>query len=81
MEAFLYFVECKRYSPPRKVGVAVVRSLSGVVERKRATGGMIATTSFLTGPAEEFRQDLQYRMQVADFNKLKQWIASDWLSQ
>src|SRR5215216_6384221 len=32
---FLYLVECKRYVPPNKVGVEVVRSLYGVVQAQR----------------------------------------------
>jgi HJR/Mrr/RecB family endonuclease len=52
---FLYLVECKRYVPPTKVGVEVVRSLHGTVQARRATAGVVVTTSYFTSCAEEFR--------------------------
>jgi restriction system protein len=41
-------VECKRYAEDNKVGVEIARGLYGVVEQRRATRGIIATTSFFT---------------------------------
>ena len=42
---FLCLVECKRYVPPHKVGVSLVRSLHGVLEKTRASAAMLVTTS------------------------------------
>lgn len=67
-------IECKRYAEDKKVGVDVVRGLYGVVEEKRATRGIIATTSFFTCSAKTFRSSIPYRMELIDFNKLTQHI-------
>jgi restriction system protein len=72
--AFLYVVECKRYTPPNNVGVEIVRSLYGVVQASRATAGAIVTTSFFTSGAEAFRRDIQYQMQLHDYIALQKWI-------
>lgn len=62
---FLYLVECKRYNPPNKVGVNVVRSLHGVVQAEKASAGIVATTSFFTAPAETFRSKIRHQMQLS----------------
>lgn len=72
---FLYLVECKRYKPPNKVGVEVVRSLHGVVQKSQATAGAVVSTSFFTKGAKEFQQDLSHRMHLHDFLVLQSWIS------
>lgn len=72
--AGMTLVECKRYAEHRKVGVDVVRGLYGVVEEKRATGGLIATTSSFTSDAIAERDRLKYRMELADMNRLKELL-------
>lgn len=62
----LTFVECKRYSPERPVGVGVVRALYGVVERARATFGIVMTTSHFTRNALREAGDLAFRMSLRD---------------
>jgi len=73
----MVIVECKRYAIDNKVGVEIVRGLYGVVEQKRATRGIIATTSYFTKGAKEFRNDLPYRIGLADFDnmttELEEW--------
>lgn len=71
---FLFLVECKRYLPPHKVGVQVVRSLHGVVQQARATAGIIATTSFFTADAREFQEQVQHQLQLQDYVGLQQWL-------
>ena len=71
---FLYLVECKRYVPPNKVGVEIVRALYGVVQTQRATAGAIVTTSFFTSGAEEFRREVQHQMHLHDYIVLQKWI-------
>ncbi|MBL8170632.1 MAG: restriction endonuclease [Acidobacteria bacterium] len=71
---FLYLVECKRYVPPNKVGVEIVRSLYGVVQTKKATAGAIVTTSFFTSGAEAFQRESQYQMSLHDYIALQKWI-------
>jgi len=69
----LTLVECKRFRPDRKVGVALVRSLYGVVTSERASHGVIATTSSFTRGAKEFQQNLRYQLSLRDFNDLARW--------
>jgi len=70
----MFIVECKRYAAHNKVGVEVVRGLYGVVEQKRATQGIIATTSYFTKGVTDFRNDIPYRIGLADFDQLKSQI-------
>lgn len=72
---FLYLVECKRYIPPNKVGVEIVRSLYGVVQIKRATAGAIVSTSFFTQGAEEFQRDVHHQLHLHDYVVLQRWIS------
>ena len=71
---FLYLVECKRYTPPNKVGVEVVRSLHGVVQLNRATAGVVATTSRFTRGAQEFQSKVEHQMSLVDYIGLHQWL-------
>jgi restriction system protein len=71
---FLYLVECKRYSPPKKVGVQVVRELNCVLRETRATAGVIATTSFFTDSAKEYQQQFKYQLQLRDYIELQKWL-------
>jgi restriction system protein len=71
---FLYLVECKKYSPPNKVGVQVVRHLHGVVQHKRATAGIVATTSFFTDAATEFQQEIKHQLQLRDYVEMQKWL-------
>lgn len=71
---FLFLVECKRYVPPHKVGVQVIRSLYGVVQQKNANAGIIATTSFFTKGAVAFEQEREHQMHLSDYLALQQWL-------
>ena len=71
---FLYLVECKRWNPPNNVGVQVVRSLHGVVQQKRATAGIVATTSFFTKGAKAFQQELKHQLHLRNYIELQKWL-------
>ena len=71
---FLYLVECKRYVPPNKVGVEIVRSLHGVIQANRATAGAIVTTSFFTAGAKDYQRKMQHQLHIHDFLALQRWI-------
>lgn len=68
----MIIVECKRYAATNKVGVEIVRGLYGVVEQHRATQGIVATTSYFTRGAQEFRDSVPFRLGFADFRQLSQ---------
>jgi restriction system protein len=72
---FLYLVECKRYTPPNKVGVEIVRALNGVVQSKQATAGAIVTTSYFTTGAEKFQREQEHRMHLHDYIVLRRWVS------
>ncbi len=72
--SFLFLVECKRYLPPNKVGVDIVRSLYGVVQSRKATAGIIATTSFFTSGANEFQKENKHQLHLRDYLALQEWL-------
>jgi len=76
----LYLIECKRYSMSKKVGVEIVRGLYGNKMAKRATKGVIATTSYFTKDAVDFASPLQYELSLKDFDSVTKWI-KDWAAQ
>lgn len=67
----LTLVECKRYAQNSKVGVDIVRGLYGVVSAEQATRGLLATTSYFTSGAKAFRDQVPYRLGLADFDILR----------
>ena len=71
---FLYLVECKQYAENNKVGVEIVRSLYGVVEKERATAGIVVTTSYFTRGAAAFQREVSRRMTLHDYIYLQQWL-------
>ena len=74
MGKFLYLVECKKYTPPNKVGIQVVRSLYGVVKQKKATAGLVATTSFFTSDAKLFQSKIEHEIKLQDYLDLQRWL-------
>lgn len=72
----LYLIECKRYSESRKVGVEPVRGLYAVTEAKRATRGILVTTSFFTNDAIAFASPLEYRLALRDYHALCEWLGT-----
>jgi DNA-directed RNA polymerase specialized sigma24 family protein len=75
MGEFLYLVECKRYAPARPVGVDIVRSLYGVVQKEEASAGILVTTSRFTKGAAEFQQSVRHRLSLRDYLHLQGWLA------
>jgi restriction system protein len=69
----LYLVEAKRWRRP--VGVPVVRGLYGVVERSRASAGIVITTSDFTRDARGFADDVRFRMSLRNYDSLCKWLS------
>lgn len=71
-----YLVECKRYGKGRKVGIAHIRSILGVVQTEGATGGIIATTSQFTKTASQFLADghVRWLVQGKDHDAVVEWL-------
>lgn len=73
---FIYYVECKKYSPDKPVGVGIVRELSGVIEMDRVNGGIIATTSYFARDVRELilNNNLNYRIKLHGFHEIKNML-------
>lgn len=70
----MYLVECKRYSVGNKVGVSAVRELHGVVSAKKATKGVIVTTSSFSAPAQEHIDEHSWILEGRDYQGLLEWL-------
>ena len=60
-------IQCKRYSPYRRVSAAPIRSLAGVLDRFHAHAGAIVTTSDFTKPAKEEAETFFWKISLIDF--------------
>lgn len=67
-------IECKRYAPPRKVGVDVVRQLLGSMHSFGAAYGIIVTTSYFTKEAEALAATAS--IDLVDRDKLSNMLRS-----
>jgi len=67
-------LECKRYTPPNKVGVELVRALYGVKAHERASKAILATSSSFTADAEQFLAVHKWELEGRDHNGIMEWI-------
>ncbi len=76
--SFLFYVECKKYAPNQHVGIDVIQRLYGVVSAEKATGGIIATTSYFTKPAKDYIQEhqLEHQLTLQDYNTISDILKS-----
>ena len=51
-----FLIQCKRYSPDKKVGVAEVRELYGTMQEKQSAKGVLVTSSAFTTGALKFAE-------------------------
>ncbi|MFI5398617.1 MAG: restriction endonuclease [Candidatus Binatia bacterium] len=72
VDNIVMLVQCKQVR--RYVGVEVVRQLHGVVQQRRATMGLVATTSYFTRSAIEFREPVAATLMLRDFNEISAWL-------
>jgi len=72
--SFLYFVECKLYAADRPVGIELVNALVGVVERGKATAGLLMTTSRFTSGAKAVEKELSARLSLKDYGDFKAYL-------
>lgn len=71
----LTLVECKRFSPDRKVGIELVERFLWVVDRKdNAACGLYVTTSSFTAGVYGLQRDHAWRLFLRDFVGLKEWL-------
>lgn len=76
--SFLFYVECKKYSPDQHVGIDVIQRLYGVISAEKATGGIITTTSYFTKPAKDYIQEnhLEHQLTLQDYDKISNILKS-----
>ncbi|MGA2181623.1 MAG: restriction endonuclease [Bryobacteraceae bacterium] len=69
-------IECKRYTPPRKVGRPVVQQIFGVLMDRdaEATKAIVATTSTFTPEARTFLAINRWRVEGRDRAGILEWI-------
>lgn len=68
-----WIVECKRYSENRKIGVDLVRSLLGVKTVFPAANMLVATTSYFSRNAQQFKES-RYDLELKDYDGILDWI-------
>lgn len=71
---FLAYIECKRYSPENKIGVGIIREVTGVHYINKPSKSIIVTTSFFTRDAVELARKMENQMDLKDFNSIKEWL-------
>lgn len=71
---FLAYIECKRYSPENKIGVGIIREVTGVHYLNKPSKSIIVTTSFFTRDAVELARKMENQMDLKDFNSIKEWL-------
>lgn len=71
----LILVQCKRHSPGHKVGEPIIKQLHADVNDRKASKGLVVTSSFFTSTALKYIESSKYRLGGADFDKLQAWIA------
>ncbi|KKK87305.1 hypothetical protein LCGC14_2754580, partial [marine sediment metagenome] len=67
-------VQCKRYSPQKKVGISIVKELYATKIDIGASLAMVATTSFYTRPAREFSERHRFELDLKDFDDIVKWL-------
>lgn len=68
--------QAKKYDVQRKVRLSHLRELSAVVERERATKGVLITTSSFTKGAFDWVKRDMYRLQAKDGKEVERWVRS-----
>jgi HJR/Mrr/RecB family endonuclease len=70
----LYVIECKRHRLDRPVGPEIVRQLRGVVDREKATAGVLVTTSSFSKGAWEEQKTLPMQLLLRDGHDVQAWL-------
>jgi len=68
-----WIIECKKYSSENKVGVDIVRALYGVKSNLKVANALIATTSYFTKGANDFKAS-RYDIELKDYESILEWI-------
>lgn len=66
--------QAKRYGEGHKVQLSHARELSGVIERERASKGVLVTTTSLTRGALNWVKQDEFRLSAKDGDEVRRWI-------
>ena len=69
-----HLIECKRYSSANKVGIGVVQRLLGTVTQRRATKGVVVTTSSFTQDAIRVAEETRHIITLSNYNSILGWL-------
>jgi restriction system protein len=72
--SFMFYVECKKYSPTNHIGVSLLRELYGTVQADNATAGIFVTSSYFSKEARDFQEKIKYQLSLKDYYDLIDWI-------
>jgi HJR/Mrr/RecB family endonuclease len=72
--SYLTLVECKKYSPENKVGVGIIRQVTGVHHLKQATKSIIVTTSYFSPDAIKEAKAFENQLDLKDYESIKDWL-------
>ena len=61
------------YAPENKVGVNIVRALYGVKSNRKVANALLATSSYYTKGAKDFKAS-RYDIEMKDYNDILEWI-------
>jgi HJR/Mrr/RecB family endonuclease len=71
----LTIVQCKRNAANRPVGLEIVERFLWTIEHTdKASAGMIVTTSYFSAPVRALAHEFEYRLHLADFDMVQEWI-------
>lgn len=70
----LCLVDCKKYRPDFPVDVKWVREMFGLVTKKNASLGVLATTSYFTSEAQKEQEELKYRISLINYIGIQEWL-------
>ena len=63
-------VQCKRWAQSRRLSAEPIRSLSGVLDRFHAHGGVVATTGFFSEGAKKEIASYLWRISLQDYSSI-----------
>lgn len=69
-----YLVECKKYSPERKIGVEIIRSFKDVILTEKANKGIIVTTSYFSRDAIKKQTESPLLLDYKNKDELMEWV-------
>lgn len=71
---YLLYIECKRFSENRKVGVEIVQRIFGTQTADRVGKSVVVTSSTFSRDARRFAEEQNHMIDLLDYNDLIQMI-------